>query len=93
MAPRLGDQVETTPNADVPPALRGVSVKQLESKELVGTKFHGPCPIDRLDPPTFPMAKVTTHKPTKIAHILKAWAIRHLARKLKPIIEVMKLQK
>ena len=87
------DQVDTTPNADVPPTLRGVSMKQFESTELVGTKFYDPCPIDRLDPPAFPAAQVTTHKPTKITHILKPWAIRHLARKLKPIIAVMKLQK
>ena len=87
------DQADTTPNADVPPTLRGVSMKQFESKELVGTKFYDPCPIDRLDPPTFPTAQVTAHKPTKITHILKPWAIRHLARKLKPIIAVMKLQR
>ena len=87
------DQVDTTPNADGPPTLRGVSMKQFESTGLVSTKFDDPCPIDRLDPPTFPAAQVTTHNPTKITHILKSWAIRHLARKLKPIIAVMKLQK
>ena len=87
------DQVDTTPNVDVPPALLGVSMKQFESKELVGTKFYNPFPIDRLDPPTFPTAQVTTHKPTKITHILKTWVIRHLALKLKLIIAVMKLQK
>ena len=87
------DQVDTTPNADVPPTLRGVSMKQFKSKELVSTKFYDPCPIDRLDPPTFPTAQVTTHKPTKITNILKPWAIRHLARKLKLIIVVVKLQK
>ena len=87
------DQVDTTPNADVPPTLRGVSMKQFESTELISKKFYDPCPIDRLDPPTFPAAQVTAHKPTKITHILKPWAIRHLARKLRPIIAVMKLQK
>ena len=70
------DQADTTPNADVPPTLRGVSMKQFESKELVGTKFYDPCPIDRLDPPTFPTAQATAHKPTKITHILKPWATR-----------------
>ena len=87
------DQVDTTLNADVPPALRGGSMKQFGSKELVGTRCYSPCTIDRLDPPTFPTAQVTSRKPTKITHILKTWAIRHSTRKLEPINAIMKLQK
>ena len=44
------DQVDTTPKADVPPTLQGVSMRQFESKELVGANFYDPCPIDRPRP-------------------------------------------
>ena len=41
--------------------------------------------------PTFPSKQRTSHRPRSVDEILYPWAIRKLAKELRPIIAVMKL--
>ena len=87
------DQIDTSPNADVPPSLRGVAMTSEEETAFVDVEFYDPCPIEAIGAPTFPKAQVTSHRPKSLEEILLAWAIRQLATELRPIIAVMELYK
>ena len=64
-----------------------------EETAFVGVEFYEPCPIETITAPTFPTAQVTSHRPRSLEEILPPWAIRKLAKELKPIIAAMKLHK
>ena len=87
------DQIVTSPNADIPPSLRGVAMTAEEETTFVDVKFYEPCPIETIKAPAFPKAQVTSHRPRSLDEILLAWAIRKLAKELGPIIVVMKPHK
>ena len=87
------DQIDTSPNADIPPSLRGVAMTSEEESAFVDVEFYDPCPIEKIEAPTFPKPQVTKHRPKSLDEILLAWAIRQLATGLRPIIAVMKLQR
>ena len=57
------DQIDTSPNADLPPSLRGVAMAAEEEAAFVAVEFYGPCPIESIEAPTFPKAQVTSHRP------------------------------
>ena len=46
------DQVDTAPNADIPPSLRDITMTAEEEAAFVGVMFHGPCPIMTIEAPT-----------------------------------------
>lgn len=81
------DQVDTTPNADIPFHLRGASPSEFDNPILVDTPFAAPMPTPALPPPIFPGAQQTSYKPRSIYQILKAGSIRKLARALNAIAD------
>ena len=87
------DQIDTSPNADIPPSLRGVAMTAEEETAFVDVKFYEPCPIETIKAPTFPKAQVTSHRPRSLEETLLPWAIRKLAKEQRPIVAVMKLHK
>ena len=60
------DQVDTAPNADIPPSLRGVAMTAEEEAAFVNVKFYNSCPIPTIKAPTFPKAQVTSHRPRSL---------------------------
>jgi hypothetical protein len=87
------DQVDTAPNADIPPSLRGVAMTAEAEAAFVDVELYDPCPVPTIKVPTFPKAQVTSHRPRSLEEMLLPEAIRKLAKELKPIIAVMKLYK
>ena len=86
-------QIDTAPNADIPPSLRGISMTADDETAFVDVPFYDPCPVQSIPKPTFPRKQHTTHKPRSIEQILYPWAIRKLAKELRPIIAIMKLDR
>ena len=43
------DQVDTAPNADTPPSLRGVAMTAEEEAAFVEVTFYDPCPVPTIE--------------------------------------------
>ena len=86
-------QIDTAPNADIPPSLRGLSMSADDETAFVDVPFYDPCPVQSIPKPTFPGKQSTSHRPRSIEEILYPWAIRKLAKELRPIIAIMKLDR
>jgi len=86
-------QIDTAPNADIPPSLRGLSMSADDETAFVDVPFYDPCPVQSIPKPTFPGKQRTSHRPRSIEQILYPWAIRKLAKELRPIIAIMKLDR
>ena len=84
-------QIDTAPNAGIPPSLRGISMSADDETAFVDVPFYDPCPVQSIPKPTFPGKQSTPHRPRSIGEILYPWAIRKLAKELRPIIAIMKL--
>ena len=84
-------QTDTALNADIPPSLRGLSMSADDETAFVDVPFYDPCPVQSIPMPTFPSKQRTSRRPRSIDEILYPWAIRKLAKELRPIIAVMKL--
>ena len=79
------DQVDTTPNALTPHALRGARPDYANPK-LVTTPFPDATPSAKTDPIQFPRAQRTAYKPRKLTDILYPLAIKKLAKALRDVV-------
>ena len=79
------DQIDTTPNALTPHALRGVRPDYANPK-LVTTPVPDAAPSAKTDPIQFPRAQRTAYKPRKLTDILYPWAIKKLDKALRGVV-------